>query len=38
MNDLETDALHEQFSLLRGAEQHKNALIEVSLPFPAVAS
>ncbi|MCJ1265236.1 hypothetical protein MMC22_005111 [Lobaria immixta] len=28
MNDLETDALHEQFALLRGAEQHKNALIE----------
>ena len=38
MNELETDALHEQFALLRGAEQHKNALIEVSSSFWPIAS
>lgn len=31
MADEDTQALHERFDLLKGAEHHKNSLIEVSV-------
>lgn len=33
MADENTQALHERFELLKGAEHHKNSLIEVSATF-----